>query len=163
MEWFLTKSIFIKICKRFGTPTVDLFASRLNAQLPKFVLWRPEPRAWLVDAFSISWTFEFSFIFPPFNLMPQVLQKLRKDGGPAIVVAPLWQSQAWFPQLLELTVAPSHIVRLTDNILELKHRPTVQHHLKEKMYLVICRCSSNPLLRREFIRTCGRSLGPPGG
>ena len=39
----------------FYIPWVDLFASRLNRQVDLFVSWKPEPEAWAVDAFSISW------------------------------------------------------------------------------------------------------------
>ena len=34
-------------------PSIDLFASRLNARLPQFVSYRPDPAAVCVDAFSI--------------------------------------------------------------------------------------------------------------
>ena len=38
-EWRLNPLIFAQITQRFGTPTIDLFASRLNFQLKPFVSW----------------------------------------------------------------------------------------------------------------------------
>ena len=37
------------------TPSVDLFASRLNAQYECYVSFRPDPEAFAVNAFSLSW------------------------------------------------------------------------------------------------------------
>ena len=56
LEWMLNQKIFTKIaCKFEFHPEVDLFASRLNAQLPVFVSYHPEPEAIHINAFSISW------------------------------------------------------------------------------------------------------------
>lgn len=38
------------------TPEIDLFASRLNAQFPQYVAYRPDPVAEAVDAFAIDWS-----------------------------------------------------------------------------------------------------------
>jgi len=46
-------------------PSIDLFASRLNAWLPQFVSYRPDPAAVAVDAFSISWKDEKCFLLFP--------------------------------------------------------------------------------------------------
>ena len=50
-EWALDRKIFQSICKRFYTPEVDLFASRLNHQLPQYVSRYPDPEALAVDVF----------------------------------------------------------------------------------------------------------------
>ena len=58
----LSRPIFQRIVSFFGRPDIDLFASRLHAQVETFVSWRPQPMAKFVDAFS-----NFSFIlFHPF-------------------------------------------------------------------------------------------------
>ena len=44
-EWTLDKGIFQSVCQRFYTPDVDLFASRLTHQGPKYVLRYPDPGA----------------------------------------------------------------------------------------------------------------------
>ncbi|XP_072048693.1 uncharacterized protein [Amphiura filiformis] len=44
-EWMLNKDMFKQVCDHFGTPEIDIFASRLNAQLPRYVSWKPDPGA----------------------------------------------------------------------------------------------------------------------
>ena len=44
-EWTLNKAVFHNITTTFGTPEIDLFASRLNCQVPRYVSWHPEPEA----------------------------------------------------------------------------------------------------------------------
>ena len=101
LEWTLNRDIFLEICAEWGTPDVDLFASRINAQLDKYVSWEPEPDSWRTDAFSFAWTNHFVFCFPPFSLLPRVVRKIERDGAKAIVVAPHWPAQPWHPLLQE--------------------------------------------------------------
>ena len=55
-EWTLDRKIFRSIYQRFYTPEVDLFASRLNYQLPKYVSRYPDPGALAVDAILLDWS-----------------------------------------------------------------------------------------------------------
>ena len=55
LEWMLNPKISMKIISKFKfQPEVDLFASRLNAQLPVFVSYYPDLEAMYINAFSIS-------------------------------------------------------------------------------------------------------------
>ena len=56
LEWALDAAIFQEIVDRFGKPDIDLFASRINHKLKKYVSFRPDPNAMAVDAFSMPWT-----------------------------------------------------------------------------------------------------------
>ena len=40
--------------RKFGGCDVDLFASRVSAQLNSYVSWRPDPDAMDVDAFTLN-------------------------------------------------------------------------------------------------------------
>ncbi|KAJ1105285.1 hypothetical protein NDU88_002693 [Pleurodeles waltl] len=42
-DWKLHSSVFNSIHRKWGPFHIDLFASRLNAQLPRFFSWRPDP------------------------------------------------------------------------------------------------------------------------
>ena len=57
-DWQLLPSVFEAINNLLGPFTIDLFASRTNAQLPVYCSWKPDPQARMVDAFSISWSQE---------------------------------------------------------------------------------------------------------
>ena len=84
------------LCNKLGRPSIDLFASRLNAQVEQFVSWRPDPDAVAVDAFSLDWAkFEF-YAFPPFCLKTRCLQKVNFDRAEGILIVPDWPTQAWY-------------------------------------------------------------------
>ena len=64
LEWSLDREVFCKLIRKAGfRPQVDLFATRLNAQVQKFVSWKPDPQAWKVDAFAITWTGTKAYAF----------------------------------------------------------------------------------------------------
>ena len=55
LEWSLTDRAFTRILEDFCfTPSVDLFASRLNHKLETYVSWKPDPFATFIDAFTID-------------------------------------------------------------------------------------------------------------
>ena len=83
---------------------IDLFATRLTNQLKSYVSWRPDPHAVATDAFSIGWNQMKGYAFPPFNLIPRTLMKVINDNANIVLVAPVWQTQHWWPLLLQLTV-----------------------------------------------------------
>ncbi|GFN81283.1 Gag-Pol polyprotein [Plakobranchus ocellatus] len=87
-EWTLSKTIFLNICSKFGTPSIDLFAARTNHQLPGYMSLYPDPQAEAINAFFHFWT-GYVCIFPPFNLISRVLKKLREDKREkALVIVP---------------------------------------------------------------------------
>ncbi|XP_067679993.1 uncharacterized protein [Haliotis asinina] len=53
-EWQLNPRTFQSLCLQFGRPMLDLFATRLNCQLPIYVSPVPDPAAWAVDALSLE-------------------------------------------------------------------------------------------------------------
>jgi hypothetical protein len=55
-----------------------------------------------IDAFSFKWTNKHCYIFPPFSVIGQVIQKLaREEVQKAVLIAPIWSTQVWFPPLLQ--------------------------------------------------------------
>ena len=100
-EWKIdpqTISPFLKGCE------IDLFASRLSAQLPQFVSWRPDPEAVHADALTMNCAPFKGYAFPPFNLIPAVLNKVSQDKADIILVAPIWPAQPWWPLLMSLLI-----------------------------------------------------------
>ncbi len=128
MEWQLCPGKFRDICQVLGKPDIDLFATRLNAQLPRYVAWKPDPGAESVDAFVQSWGTLFSYIFPPFNLISRVLKKIESERAKAIVIVPFWPTQPWFPKFLKLCSDPPHV-------LSSRRHPLLYHPRRDKREL----------------------------
>ena len=104
-EWMLSKTVFDDIIKQLEfKPDIDLFASRLNKQIPKFVSFRPDPESIAVNAFNMDWRDKNFFSFPPFICVPRVLQKIWKDRALGIVIVPDWPNQIWYCQYLNMVI-----------------------------------------------------------
>ena len=54
-EWKLHRELFQKLVDKFGKRDVDLFSSRINRKLKRYVSWHPEPETMAVNAFSLTW------------------------------------------------------------------------------------------------------------
>ena len=97
-EWKLKNSVFLLVTEHFFFPDLDLFASRLNKQLSKYVSWFPDPEVFATDPFSFSWSNLNPYIFAPFSQISRVLQKIEDDKvRKAIMIVPLWTTQLWYP------------------------------------------------------------------
>ena len=76
--WKLSPKIFQMICQKWGTPDMDLFASRISHQVQAYMAWKPDPGSRATDALQQSWKYLFPYAFPPFSLIGRVLAKVRK-------------------------------------------------------------------------------------
>ena len=100
-EWALDDYSFDLICQRFGTPSIDLFATRYNRKVPLFVSPVRDVEALAVDAFSLDWNqWNSLYIFPPVNILMRVLSYLDSYQGTTLLVTPMWPNQNWFPLVL---------------------------------------------------------------
>lgn len=157
-EWQIDKSLFQDLCRRFGTPEVDLFASRLNYQVAKYCAWQPDPGAMTIDCFSIDWnTFNLTYAFPPFSLTGRVLQKISMDRAEAIIIAPQWPTQAWYSKLLSMATDQPMRIRVSPSTLRLPHNPTQPHPLAGRLTLLACKVSGQSTSRKASIKTHQKS------
>ena len=92
-DWLLNREVFRKILHRFPCLNVDLFASRLTYQLPRFFSWRPDPAAEATDAFQKNWKSLSGYTNPPWNLVGRVLAMVENQQAKVVLVAPIWPSQ----------------------------------------------------------------------
>lgn len=153
-EWKLHEYVFQKICKLFFIPDVDLFASRLNKQLTKYVSWFPEPDAIASNAFSLSWSKFNPYIFPPFSMVSRVLQKVQEDKvRNVILIVPMWATQPWFPTLLDLLTDLPIMLPNKPNLLRLTHNNVVHPLCKRKLFLVACNISGVISKVKDFQNT----------
>ena len=84
---------------------MDLFATRDNHKLPKFVSPVPDPQAWRVDALSLNWENMDAYAFPPVSLLGKVVSKILDQGVHRLVlIAPGWPNMPWFWDLVSMSV-----------------------------------------------------------
>ena len=97
--------VFQQVCQRRGMLKIDLFASRLSHQLPQNFAWKPDHFSQGTDALQQIWGNQFLYAFPPFCVILQVLKKVSYDQTEKLLlVTPTWQSQIWYPLLLEMSI-----------------------------------------------------------
>jgi len=107
----LSRSVFLRVCRKLQTyPELDLFANRKNRQTKKFCSWRTDPES-LGNAFHIHWGKHLCWINPPWELMPQVLKKVRQDQAQGILVCPVWTAAHWWREVQELRRGPGITLR----------------------------------------------------
>ena len=98
-EWILNTTLFSQSLKTLQfAPDNDLFASRLNKQLPDYVTYRPDPESIAIDAFTINWAKLKFYAFPPFSVIAAVLKKIQEDKATGVCVLPNWSSHCLVPQ-----------------------------------------------------------------
>ena len=74
-EWSLHPQVFKQICRKWFTPHVDLFATRLNHKVPLYISPVPDQNAWDIDALNINWSGLTAYAYPPTALLHRVIQK----------------------------------------------------------------------------------------
>lgn len=116
-DWRLEPSLFRALMTIRGPCQIDLFANRLNTQLPDFFSWRPDPQGLASDAFQQMWNTGRHYAFPPFCLIMKTLAKLREEGGNLLLITPVWPTQPWYPVLLDMSIAPPVLLPQTPNLL----------------------------------------------
>ena len=160
-EWTLDPKVFDQIVLLWGLPKIDLFASRINRKCELFCSWKPDPEAKHVDAFALNWTmYSYVYIFPPFSLLPRILRKIMTEQIDAIVIAPLWPTQMWFPVLMEMLVDNPIILPPTSSTL--RDPCNKPHPLSDKMSLIGARVSGNATKSRAYHRTLPISYSAHG-
>ena len=142
LEWTLQDVWFRKICDRFGSPIMDLFASRLNFKVKVFCSFKPDPLASVVDAFTFPWNKGLYYGFPPFCLLGRTLQQIVQDGTSIILIVPNWPTKAWYPLFQRLLTRTPMSIRVTDDVLFLPHRTQDQTDTHRR------RCQRHPLTGR---------------
>ena len=105
-DWLLNGEVFSRIIRKMGIPTVDAFASLAMHQMTPYWSWEPDPKAERTNALVQNWNGHYPYLFPPFCLIHKVLRKVRVQRvEKAILIAPLWPGQSWFPSLLNMSVS----------------------------------------------------------
>lgn len=99
-DWCVSNDYFRAIDSRWGSFTVDYFASYANTKLPRFFSRFFSPNTLGLDVLSHSWQGENCWLVPPVCLVTQVIEhiKLRKRVGALVV--PYWPSAIFWPCII---------------------------------------------------------------
>ena len=129
-EWMLnSKELQNCLSQLDFKPDIDLFASRLNAQLPNYRSYRPDPGAKYVNAFTIKWENLQFYCFPPFSCILQVIQKIILEKAQGVLVLPNWATQPWYPLLNRMLIKTPQILLPSKHLLNLPASPDQLHPL----------------------------------
>ena len=121
-EWSLHHQVARSLLRVWGNPSIDLFATSLNAKLPLYCSLVPGPQAVFEDAFRHPWDDLDLYAFPPFPLVGRVIARVRESSRVAMtLVAPLWPEKEWFADLLLLLTQPPLALPWWDSLLRQPH------------------------------------------
>ena len=148
-EWTLHPQVVSHLQRAFGPLRVDLFASALNARLPRYCARTQDSAAWRIDAFSLQWTGLRAYAFPPFTLIPRVLHKIREDKAWVLLVAPRWPRRSWFRELVDLLAGHPITLPLRPDLVVQPVSETRHPHLNT-LHLTAWPLSGNPAHRRAY-------------
>lgn len=151
-EWELANFAFQNIIKKYGQPTIDLFATRINSKCSKFCSWERDPEAFAINSFTITWKNDFWYAFPPFALISRILKKIREEGSEGILVVPLWYSQPWYPEFKRMLISDLTEFKPSFNLLISPCRKLV-HPLASDLTLVSGVVSGRHTRKRDWTRT----------
>ena len=163
-EWKINSDMLLKalLCLK-AKPDIDLFASRINFQFPKYMAYRPDPAAIAIDAFSVSWADRDFYAFPPFCIISRVLHKIIRDRAKGVLVVPNWASQCWYPRLARMLTQPPVLLPPGKNLVSLPAQPARKHRLYRSLQLLICTVSGSDSDCRDFRSRLQQSFAHHGG
>lgn len=102
-ERALPSWIFKELQQSWGPLTLDTFATRQNKKVRKYYSYLPDPEAIAIDAFQQRWPKTGSYCYPPWKLIPRVLELIKAQKLKQVVlVTPWWPSQFWYPMILQM-------------------------------------------------------------
>ena len=161
-DWRLNPHLFNLLNQLWGPFTVDLFATRLSRQLPKFYSWRPDPESAGTNALIQDWRDSIGYAHPPWCLVGRVLQKVLAQEVTVTLIAPVWPSQPWYATLLSMLVdLPLLLPREPNTTLP---SPNCEMPLQDNPpQLAAWRVSGNNSQQEEFRRRLQSSSLEPGG
>ena len=118
LVWKLLPQVFQRICHIKGKPEINLFASRLSAQLSRYIGWKPDPYSQGTDTMQQIWSNQYLYALPHFSMIKKVLRKTAQDQvKQMLIVVSTWQSQVLYPTYLKMS---------TDKPLLLPQHPHLQ-------------------------------------
>ena len=100
-DWIVKNSTFKFLTKKWGTMTVDRFASYKNSKCPRFNSKYMCPTTEAATVFSQDWSNEANWLVPPIYLLPKCVTHfaLSISGTTGILMLPCWPSASFWSLL----------------------------------------------------------------
>ena len=164
-EWSVHPQVARSLLRVWGNPSIDLFATSLNAKLPLYCSLVPDPQAVFEDVFHHPWDDLDLYAFPPFPLIGRVIARVRESSRLAMtLVAPFWPEKEWFADLLLLLTQPPLALPWWDSLLRQPHC-NLFHQGVHSLNLHVWRDSSVTSKSRAFrevlLESCQGASDPP--
>ena len=99
---------------------------------------------------SFRWSGLRLYAFPPFSMIPRILEKVVQDEAELALIAPYWPRRPWFPKLLSLLAGtpwalPCQPDLITQPLSQLAHQKV------ESLHLSLWPLSGNKVNRQAFL------------
>ena len=157
-EWSLHTQVARSLLRVWGNPSIDLFATCLNAKLPLYCSLVPDPQAVFEDAFRHPWDDLDLYAFPPFPLVGWVIARVQESSLVAMtLIAPLWPEKEWFADLLLLLTQPPLALPCWDMLLRQPHCSLFHqgvHALKLHAWTLSSDTTESRAFREELLESC---------
>lgn len=102
-KWTIRPEFIQPIFHLWGKPIVDVFATAQNTQCDLYCTRGGHDPHSLGDGLLLDWSTEYLYMFPPIPLISRVLRKIQDQHAQAILIAPWWPRQNWFPALMQMS------------------------------------------------------------
>ena len=149
-EWQLNPKVFTRLLGLWGTPVIDCFASRINAQINQYFSWQPDPNAIAIDAYNHDWPRDLCYAFPPFSQINRVLWKIKREKVTYILIAPFWPTQTWFAPVLHMLADSPVRLPPSKEILVMPQNQDMVHPIHQKLKLTCFLVSGSSSRTREY-------------
>ena len=102
----------------FRTPTDGFICIKEIGSGEDVLLPRQErPSFDQTNALNQPWTFKHMYAFPPSQIIPLILARVRECKGTLVLVTSFWSRTAWLPELLHMSVqAPFRLLQLPNTV-----------------------------------------------
>ena len=101
-------------------------------------------------ALTMDWAPFKGYAFPPFNLIPAVLNKVSQDKADIILVAPIWPAQSWWPLLLSLLIEHPVLLPSSRHLLRDPADPQRVHPMFPRLHLAVFHVSGDSTRQWKF-------------
>ena len=141
---------------------INLFASHLIRQLPRYYSWRIDQEAKAVDAFTQDCSYHRGFANPSWCIIPRCLCQASAQKARLILLTLLWPSQPWYPIVLNMLEDIPWLLPTQEDLILL--HPEQEFQISQGCpNLVAWPISENPSHHEEFLKKLQTSSYYPLG